>query len=55
VPDPGEIAGYAFHDAEAVGTLVVARLARRVAAAIEARASGETRCLEYGRAFRGAV
>jgi 8-oxo-dGTP pyrophosphatase MutT (NUDIX family) len=55
VPDPREIAGYAFHDPASVGTLVVARLARRVAAAIEARASGQTSYLEYGRVFGGSA
>ena len=46
--DPGEIAGYAFHDPELIGTLVIPRLARRVSAAITARSEAEMRYLEHG-------
>jgi 8-oxo-dGTP diphosphatase len=46
--DPGEIAGYAFHDPELIGTLLIPRLARRVSAALTARSQAATLYLEHG-------
>lgn len=46
--EAAEIAGYAFHDPDLVDTLLIPRLARRVKAAIEARAQARTLYLEHG-------
>ena len=53
--DPAEIDGYSFHDPELVDTLLIPRLARRVKAAIEARAQTATLYLEYGETYRGSL
>ncbi|MEV0415965.1 NUDIX hydrolase [Streptomyces sp. NPDC050448] len=43
-----EIRGYDFHDADRVPELTIPRLARRIAAGIEARVNGLTAYLEHG-------
>ncbi|MCX5377572.1 NUDIX hydrolase [Streptomyces sp. NBC_00091] len=43
-----ELRGYDFHRAEQVPELTIPRLARRIAAGIEARTSGLTAYLEHG-------
>ncbi|MEU6760613.1 NUDIX hydrolase [Streptomyces sp. NPDC046685] len=43
-----ELRGYDFHNADQVTELTIPRLARRVAAAIQARAADQTVYLEYG-------
>lgn len=48
VPDPGEVSGYAFRSLAEVEQLLIPRLARRVIAAVAARAVGETVYLEHG-------
>lgn len=45
----GELASYAFVDAERVSELTSALLARRIAACLEAVAAGATASLENGR------
>ncbi|MFF4367271.1 NUDIX domain-containing protein [Streptomyces sp. NPDC001594] len=45
---PDELHGYDFHNAEQVTALTIPRLARRIAAAIQARASDLTAYLEHG-------
>ena len=45
-----EIAEYSFFETADLGTTLIPRLARRVVAAIEARAEGMTHYLEHGRA-----
>lgn len=47
--DGVEIDKYACHDRSELDTLLIPRLARRVHAAIDARAKGETYYLEHGR------
>jgi ADP-ribose pyrophosphatase YjhB (NUDIX family) len=47
-PDPGEIAAVAYHDPGTLADLMIPRLARRVTAALAARAAGVTRYLEHG-------
>jgi 8-oxo-dGTP diphosphatase len=46
--DGVEIGEYAFHDRDSLNTLLIPRLARRLHAAIDARAKGETVYLEHG-------
>ncbi|MEU3311567.1 NUDIX hydrolase [Streptomyces sp. NPDC006662] len=43
-----ELRGYAFHDAGELPKLTIPRLARRIAAGIEARTNGMTAYLEHG-------
>lgn len=43
-----ELLGYDFHHAEQVSKLTIPRLARRIAAGIQARTSGLTAYLEHG-------
>ncbi|WP_435610307.1 NUDIX domain-containing protein [Streptomyces sp. C10-9-1] len=43
-----ELRGYDFHDADRVPELTIPRLARRIAAGIEARVNGLTAYLEHG-------
>jgi len=43
-----ELASYAFHDPTEAGTLLIPRLGRRVAAAIDAHHTGHTTYLESG-------
>lgn len=43
-----ELQGYRFHDTERVPELTIPRLARRITAGIEARASGRVAYLEHG-------
>jgi 8-oxo-dGTP pyrophosphatase MutT (NUDIX family) len=49
-PDPGEVSGYAFRSVAEFEELLIPRLARRVVAAVLARAAGETVYLEDGEA-----
>lgn len=51
-PDPGEVSGYAFLSVAEVGQLLIPRLARRVLAAVSARAAGEAVYLENGEVRR---
>jgi 8-oxo-dGTP diphosphatase len=53
VPDPGEVSGYAFRSLAEVEQLLIPRLARRVLAAVAARAVGETVYLESGEGGEG--
>jgi 8-oxo-dGTP pyrophosphatase MutT (NUDIX family) len=46
--DGVEIECFAYHHRAALGSLLIPRLARRVDAAVDARAKGETVYLEYG-------
>ena len=46
--DGAEIDRYAYHHRSAIDALLIPRLARRVHAAIQARANGETVYLEHG-------
>ncbi|TMC02116.1 MAG: NUDIX hydrolase [Chloroflexi bacterium] len=46
--DPGELAEYAFHSVDEATSVLVPRLARRVAAAVRARHEGLTLYLEHG-------
>jgi 8-oxo-dGTP diphosphatase len=46
--DGVEIGEHAFHDRDALNALLIPRLARRLHAAIDARAKGETVYLEHG-------
>lgn len=49
--DGVEISEYAFHDRDSLNGLLIPRLARRLHAAIDARAKGETVYLEHGARF----
>lgn len=51
-PDPVEVSGYAFRSVAEFEELLIPRLARRVLAAVLARAAGETVYLEDGEARR---
>lgn len=53
-PDPGEVAGYAFRSLAELEQLLIPRLARRVLAAVSARAAGATVYLENGEFGKGA-
>lgn len=46
--DGVEIGAYAYHHRSALDSLLIPRLARRVHAAVDARATGETAYLEHG-------
>jgi len=48
-PDDGEIADWAFHDPHLIELLLIPRLARRISAALIARATDQTVYLEHGR------
>ncbi|MFJ3636216.1 MULTISPECIES: NUDIX domain-containing protein [Streptomyces] len=43
-----ELRGYDFHEADQVPDLTISRLARRIAAGVQARANGLTSYLEHG-------
>lgn len=50
--DPAEIAEYAYHDPELIGQLLIPRLARRIIAALVARAKEQAMYLEHGVALQ---
>lgn len=54
-PDPVEIAGWAFHDPDLLGLLLVPRLARRIMAALNARSAAQTAYLEHGHRVQAPV
>jgi len=46
--DPAELATHAFHDLTTAGRLLIPRLARRLAAALDAHRTGRPHYLEHG-------